>query len=61
MIGQRLLGRERIEKMLISLGREELSDMIKEGHEVEVNCQFCNTQYRFEVEELKSLYNAASR
>lgn len=53
--------RERIEKMLISLGQEELSDMIQEGREVEVNCHFCNTQYKFGVEELRRLYQEASK
>ena len=47
--------RERIEKVLISLGREELSDMIQEGEPIEVNCQFCNQKYSFAVEELKTL------
>ena len=47
--------KERIERMLVSLGEEELSDMIEEGHEIEVSCHFCNTQYQFSIDELKSL------
>lgn len=47
--------KERIERVLISLGREELSDMINDGKTIEVNCQFCNQQYAFTVEELKAL------
>lgn len=50
-------GRQKIEKILISLGREEIRDMIEEGHEVEVNCQFCGRSYRFSVQELKDLYH----
>ena len=46
----------RIEKVLISLGREEIRDMIEEGQEIEVNCQFCGRHYKFSVEELKCLY-----
>ena len=42
--------------MLISLGKKEIQDMIREGREVEVNCHFCNTHYRFSVEELKGIY-----
>ena len=42
--------------MLISLGKKEIKDMIDEGQEVEVNCHFCNTHYRFSVEELKEIY-----
>ena len=48
--------KERIEKVLISLGKKEIRDMIDEGQEVEVNCHFCNTHYRFSVEELKEIY-----
>ncbi len=48
--------KERIEKVLISLGKKEIQDMIHEGREVEVNCHFCNTHYRFSVEELKGIY-----
>lgn len=48
--------RNKIEKVLISLGKQELKDMIEEGRETEVNCQFCNSHYKFSVEELKKLY-----
>ena len=47
--------KERIERVLISLGKEELSDMIQEGETIEVNCQFCNKSYSFTVDELKTL------
>ncbi|MCI9143064.1 MAG: Hsp33 family molecular chaperone HslO [Lachnospiraceae bacterium] len=49
--------RSRIEKVLISLGKQEIQDMIEEGQEIEVNCHFCNKQYKFSVEELKQLYH----
>lgn len=44
--------KSRVEKALISIGREELQAMIYEGREIEVNCQFCNRHYVFSVEEL---------
>lgn len=47
--------KERVEKVLISLGKKELQDMIAEDKEVELNCHFCNTNYVFTVEELKQL------
>lgn len=47
--------REKIEKVLISLGKQEIRDMIEEGQEIEVNCHFCNTHYKFAVDELKEL------
>lgn len=47
--------RQKIEKVLVSLGRKEILDMIEEGQETEVNCHFCNTHYKFSVEELKQI------
>ena len=50
--------KERVEKVLISLGKKELQELIDEGKEVELNCHFCNTDYRFTVEELKKIQRA---
>ena len=47
--------KKRVEKALVSIGREELESMIAEGRDIEVNCHFCNTNYTFTVEELKAL------
>lgn len=47
--------RERIEKVIISLGANEISSMIEEDEEAEVVCQFCNKTYKFNNEELKEL------
>lgn len=52
--------RERIEKVLLSVGREELQKMIEEGAPVEVRCQFCGRAYSFSTEEIKRLYRTAS-
>lgn len=49
--------RKKIEKVLISLGKKEIKDMIDDGQEIEVNCHFCNTRYKYSVEELKALYH----
>lgn len=49
-------GRSKIEKVLISLGKKELKGMIEDGEDIEVNCHFCNTHYKFDVEELKEIY-----
>lgn len=48
--------KERVEKVLTSLSREELKELIDEGKDVELNCHFCNTDYTFSVEELRKLY-----
>ncbi len=46
--------KDRVEKALISLGREELDSMIKEGKNIEIKCQICNKAYNFSVEDLKT-------
>ncbi len=48
--------KERVAKALISIGKEELEKMIEEGKEIELNCHFCNTNYIFDIDELKELY-----
>ena len=47
--------KERVEKVLLSLDKKALEEMIAEGEEVELHCHFCNRDYRFTVEELKEL------
>lgn len=53
--------RSRVEKAIISIGKKEIQDMINEGREIEVNCQFCNKHYEFSVDELKELYEKAKK
>lgn len=48
--------KSRVEKVLISVGKKDLQDMIDDGKPIEVNCHFCNTNYTFDVEELKEIY-----
>jgi molecular chaperone Hsp33 len=47
--------RERVEKALITIGKEELDAMIQDGEPIEMNCHFCDKKYRFEMEDLKKL------
>ncbi len=47
--------RDRVERALKLIGKKELDSMIAEGHEIELNCQFCNKKYVFSVEELKTI------
>ena len=54
-------GRSRVEKAIISIGKKEIQDMIDEGKEIEVNCQFCNKHYKFSVEELGDMLKKATR
>ena len=52
--------RERIEKMLVTLGSEELQDMIETQNGAQVDCHFCNKRYKFNADELKMLLQAAT-
>ena len=47
--------RERVERALISLGRKELEEIIREQGGCQLSCQFCDTVYDFSKEDLERL------
>ena len=47
--------RDRVEQALISLGREELGDIVRDGKAFPVECQFCDTVYTFTPEDIQAL------
>lgn len=47
--------KERIEKVIISIGKKDIQSMIDDGEDIEVKCHFCNTAYQYSVDELKEL------
>ena len=47
--------RHRVEAALISLGREELTQIMEEGKTFPVECQFCDTVYEFKPEDVRTL------
>ena len=47
--------RERTEKILYSLGSDELASMVAENEPVTVNCHFCDKKYVFTPQELMNL------
>ena len=47
--------RERVERALISLGRKELEDMLREQGGCQLSCQFCDAVYDFSKEDLEGL------
>lgn len=53
--------KKRVEKAIISVGKKEIGEMIGEGKPITVNCHFCNTDYTFEVSELKEILKKAVR
>ncbi len=46
---------ERVEKALITLGREELLKMSEEMPEIEMQCHFCDKVYKFKSDRVKKL------
>ena len=47
--------RERVERALISLGKEELTQIMGEGKDFPVECQFCDTIYRFTPDDIREI------
>lgn len=47
--------RDRVTRALISMGREELSSLIREQGQADLTCQFCDKVYHFSKEQLEQL------
>ena len=47
--------RKRVTGALISLGRQELTEIMEEGEAFPVSCQFCDQQYSFTPEDIRKL------
>ena len=47
--------RDRVSRALISMGKEELAQLIQEQGRAELTCQFCDQVYQFSREELEEL------
>lgn len=47
--------KEKIEKALITIGKEELKDVIETQGNIETVCHFCNEKYNFNKEELENI------
>lgn len=50
---------KKMEKALISIGKEELEKLIEEQGEAELTCQFCDNKYNFSKTELEDLLQTA--
>jgi molecular chaperone Hsp33 len=46
---------ERFEEALVTLGAEELQELVDGGETIETICHFCNKRYQFTVDQLKSV------
>lgn len=47
--------KERVQKVLIAIGKKELASIIQEDKEAEIGCQFCNSKYKYTEEELLNI------
>ncbi|MHB1393817.1 MAG: Hsp33 family molecular chaperone HslO [Clostridia bacterium] len=52
--------KERLERALISIGRQDLEELIEEQGNAELVCHFCNSKYHFDKEELIVLLEKAT-
>lgn len=53
--------KNRFGNAIVTLGADEIQQMIDEDHGAEAVCHFCRTQYEFNEEELEELKEAASK
>ena len=53
--------KDRIEKALISIGPDDVREMIDDGKPIEVGCQFCGKQYQFDIPDLKKILEIQTR
>lgn len=51
--------KERLEKVIISLGEKEIRDIIEKDGKAELVCHYCNQKYQFNKNELKKLLDQA--
>lgn len=51
--------REKIEKVVIALGKKELEDIINQDHKITLKCHFCGKEYTLTEDELKELIKEA--
>lgn len=48
---------ERVKNALVSIGKAELNEVIKEQGKIESQCQFCNTLYSFNAADVENLFD----
>ncbi len=50
--------REKVEKTLITIGKQDLQEIVEEGKDITIECQFCDTVYTFTPSEVEGLLNS---
>ena len=51
--------RARLEQVVVSLGRDEAYDILRENGKLELTCQFCNKKYVFTKNDVDALFSKA--
>lgn len=49
--------KERIKSGIISLGKDELKQIVDDNEDIQTKCQFCNKEYTFTKQEIKEIYD----
>lgn len=49
--------KERVYKAVMSIGKNDIEEMIADNKPIEVSCHFCNKNYIFDTDDLKSMLN----
>ena len=52
---------ERLERVLLSIGEEDLTHILEEDGKADITCQFCTREYHFDKEHLEMLLRVATR
>ena len=47
--------RERVEKTLITIGKKDMQEIVDEGKDISVECQFCDIVYNFTPKDVENL------
>jgi len=48
--------RERVANMLVTLGQDEVKEIIREQGSIDIDCEFCNEHYSFDEVDSKALF-----
>ena len=52
--------KEKVARALATISTQDLEDIINDGEEIEVKCYFCNSAYKYSIEELEDIMASRS-
>lgn len=53
--------REKVSRMIVGLGESEAQSILEERNEIEVSCEFCGLQYRFDAIDTTQLFQLTAQ